>query len=149
MNDYQKLNAVLVAAVQHAAQGKGADRHAGTPHGPLDLDFEDQPMLAINRMVGPGFSLGQSMKKAQEASLLIAQGNYEKTRDELLGAINYLAGAIVLVDEYKAARDKQKAAAEAKAQARPVIPTRPAPTATEHRDLSSVLAAVDKELGPR
>jgi hypothetical protein len=69
--------------------GKGAERHAdGKP-------FDCQPMMEIGRMVGIGFTLGQAMKKAQEASRM----DNDAAKRELLGAINYLAGAYLLLEE--------------------------------------------------
>jgi len=46
-------------------------------------------------MVGPGYQLGQAMKKTQEASRL----PNDRARAELLGAINYLAAAYLLLEE--------------------------------------------------
>jgi hypothetical protein len=55
-------------------------------------------MLEIGRMVGHGFCLGQAIKKAQEASRM----EPDAAKRELLGAINYLAGAYLLLEEIKA-----------------------------------------------
>ena len=53
-------------------------------------------------MVGPSFCVGQAMKKGQEA-LRLPPG-----RDvaELLGAINYLAGAVIVLREADARREE-------------------------------------------
>jgi hypothetical protein len=86
---YASLERVLSLALEQAAEGKGADRHGnGNP-------FDVQPMMEIGRMVGMGFCLGQAMKKAQEASRM----DSEAAKRELLGAINYLAGAYLLLEE--------------------------------------------------
>jgi hypothetical protein len=86
---YLPLRYVLDLAHAQAALGKGAERHGnGKP-------FDRQPMLEIGRMVGPGFCFGQAMKKAQEASRM----EPEAAKREILGAINYLAGAYLLLDE--------------------------------------------------
>ena len=86
---YAPLERVLTLALQQASEGKGKDRHAnGKP-------FDRQPMLEIARMVGPGFCLGQAIKKAQESSRMPP----EAAKRELLGAINYLAGAYLLLEE--------------------------------------------------
>lgn len=92
--DYNKLYYVLDRAFHHAATGKGHERHArgATP-------FDKQPILEIGRMVGPGFNLGQAMKKAQEASGMIGRGETERATAELLGAINYLAAAVILIEK--------------------------------------------------
>ncbi len=91
LDDDRKLNLqdVLDLALDQALEGKGAERHGnGKP-------FDRQPMLEIGRMVGPGFCFGQAMKKTQEASRM----EPEAAKREILGAINYLAGAYLLLDE--------------------------------------------------
>jgi imidazoleglycerol phosphate dehydratase HisB len=82
---YDDLARVLGDAFDQAASGKGAQRHADA------RPFGQQPMAAICDMVGPGFALGQAMKKAQESTRLPPQA----ARAELLGAIVYLAGAVL------------------------------------------------------
>ena len=90
---YAPLREVLNRALEQAAHGKGADRHAnGQP-------FTDQPILAISRMVGPGFAIGQVMKKAQEASTMAGRGNPQNAVFELLGVIVYAAAAVILIEE--------------------------------------------------
>lgn len=90
---YAPLKAVLKMAYAQAASGKGRDRHAnGKP-------FLEQPIMEIGRMVGVGYQTGQAMKKAQEAGGMIQRGQYEAARAELLGAINYLAAAHILIGE--------------------------------------------------
>ena len=90
---YEPLERVLGDAYRQASQGKGKDRHAG------GKPFDRQPILEIGRMVGPGFGLGQAMKKAQEAATMFDRGNHVHARQELLGAINYLASVVILIDE--------------------------------------------------
>ena len=90
--EYLSLHQVLDLAIQQASSGKGKERHAN------DKPFDRQPMLEIGRMVGPGFCLGQAIKKAQEASRM----EPDAAQRELLGAINYLAGAYLLLEEMKA-----------------------------------------------
>ncbi|CUW39694.1 conserved protein of unknown function [Magnetospirillum sp. XM-1] len=86
---YESLQEVLAQAYAQAAHGKGKERHAsGEP-------FEAQPMMAITNMVGIGFPLGQACKKAQEAARMVAEGQPHRARAELLGAIVYLAGAVL------------------------------------------------------
>lgn len=88
---YEALVEVFAVAMEQAASGKGLDRHAnGQP-------FDRQPMIEISRMVGLGFPLGQVQKKAQEAALLAAAGDTVKAQAEILGAINYLAGAYIVL----------------------------------------------------
>lgn len=93
MTDYTALRTVLDAAFEQAATGKGKERHAS------DKAFERQPIMEIARMVGPGYQLGQAMKKSQEAFGMIQRGNSTAARAELLGAINYLAAAYLLTQE--------------------------------------------------
>ena len=82
---YECLAEVLRRAYDQASTGKGNDRHStGQP-------FDKQPILTIQGVVGSGFALGQAMKKMEEATRL------PPGRDlaELLGAINYIAGAYI------------------------------------------------------
>lgn len=90
---YKPLEDALGAAFRQASEGKGKDRHAG------GKPFDRQPIMEIGRMVGPGFGLGQAMKKSQEASRMIDRGNLMHARQEILGAINYLASVVILIDE--------------------------------------------------
>jgi hypothetical protein len=92
VDDYYSLRYVLKMALEQASVGKGKDRHAN------DKPFDRQPMMEIGRMVGPGFCLGQAIKKAQEASRM----EPDAAQRELLGAINYLAGAYLLLEEIEA-----------------------------------------------
>ena len=92
---YATLRAVLDAAYDQAANGKGKERHAN------DKPFHRQPIMEIARMVGPGYQLGQACKKAQEAFGMIQRGQPDRAQAELLGAINYLAAAYMLIEEAK------------------------------------------------
>lgn len=85
---YEPLAAILSQALDQAQNGKGHERHAqGQP-------FDQQPMQKLIDLYGPGFALGQAAKKSQESQRL----KYEPARAELLGAINYLAGAVIALD---------------------------------------------------
>ena len=87
---YESLRRVLDAAYEQAARGKGRERHA------LDgAGFDNQPMQRLIDAHGLGFATGQACKKAEEADGLRSQ---DAARRELLGAIVYLAGAIVWMD---------------------------------------------------
>lgn len=90
---YADLRAILDAAFDHAAVGKGKERHA------RDLPFGRQPMLETTRLVGPGFPLGQAIKKAGEAAGMIERGELAAAEAECLGAINYLAGCVAWLRE--------------------------------------------------
>ena len=96
---YRTLRTILDAAFAHAATGKGKERHA------RDLPFDEQPMMQTARWVGPGFPLGQAIKKAQEASGMIERGELDAAEAECLGAINYLAGAVAWMREQGKVRE--------------------------------------------
>lgn len=95
---YEPLAIVFDEALYQAQSGKGKERHAN------DRQFMDQPIMEIGRMVGPGFAIGQAIKKGQEAIRLSAISAQER---ELLGAINYLAAAILLIREQMATADPE------------------------------------------
>ena len=84
---YDSLAQVLKEALLQAAEGKGRERHAVG-----DTPFEEQPICFISRQVGIGFALGQAIKKAIESQRL----DTEAAVRELLGAINYLAAAVII-----------------------------------------------------
>ena len=86
---YISLRYVLELAVDQAANGKGKERHAnGEP-------FDQQKICKISRAVGIGFALGQALKKAEESVRL----DKEAALREILGAINYLAAAYIVLNE--------------------------------------------------
>ena len=88
-NGYNDLFVVLQQALWQAQDGKGSERHGnGQP-------FTEQPALTITRAVGIGFPLGQAMKKIQESQRM----DTDAAKRELLGAINYLAAAILFLDD--------------------------------------------------
>lgn len=85
---YDSLADVLSRAFDQAAGGKGHERHA------VDKPFDEQPMQGIQDLVGSGFALGQAIKKIQESQRLPAGRDVA----ELLGAINYIAGAVIHIE---------------------------------------------------
>jgi hypothetical protein len=87
---YEMLASVLRRAFHQAAAGKGAERHSsGEP-------FHEQPICAINRLHGSiDGALFQAAKKAHEARRM----PLDRAVAELLGAINYLAACVILVEE--------------------------------------------------
>jgi len=87
--EYASLWRVLSEAADQAAGGKGKERHAKDAE-----PFEDQKICEITRRVGIGYPLGQAIKKAVESTRLGDRGP-----DELLGAINYLAAAVIVMRE--------------------------------------------------
>jgi hypothetical protein len=86
---YEPLAEVLDQALWQAQYGKGKDRHAsGEP-------FVDQQIVKICEDLGsPQFAIGQARKKSRE-SLRLDHGH---ARRELLGAINYLAAAVIVLE---------------------------------------------------
>ena len=88
--NYQLLANVLLRAHAQASSGKGHDRHSSGE------EFEKQPICALNRLLGSvDGAIFQAAKKAHEARRLPR----ERAVAELLGAINYLAAAVILVEE--------------------------------------------------
>jgi hypothetical protein len=85
---YEKLADVLVLAYDQAASGKGHERHAkGQP-------FHEQVMQVGAAQFGVGALLFQAFKKSEEAQRLPKN----RAIAELLGAINYLAGAVIAIE---------------------------------------------------
>jgi len=91
---YGSLAGVLQHAHDHAARGKGHDRH-----GDDDTPFLEQPTMKITRMVGIGYPAGQIMKKADEATRMVGRAEYDAAVAEFLGIINYAAAAILALRE--------------------------------------------------
>lgn len=97
---YYSLAAVLERAFKQASEGKGKERHANS------LPFDQQPMQTIAGAHGVGFLTGQAAKKSQEALGL----PHERKIAELLGAINYLAGAVLFLESQRPAVNSGAAA---------------------------------------
>ena len=95
---YEKLDAVLSQAYTQAARGKGALRHACIE----GERFENQVILEGARRFGRGALLFQAYKKAEESQ----RRPYQGARAELLGAIVYLAAAVIRLDEEAAGQDR-------------------------------------------
>jgi hypothetical protein len=85
---YADLWQVLLDVYHQVSEGKGAERHGG------GQAFRDQPMQHLIKLYGEGFALGQAAKKMQEAQRM----EPEAARRELLGAMAYIAGAVVYRD---------------------------------------------------
>ena len=99
LGNYFSLKTVLREAIEQAESGKGKERHAeaGEP-------FERQIICEVARRVGLGYPLGQAVKKIYESQRL----GGVKGMDELLGAINYVAAAyIVMQERVKAEYEKE------------------------------------------
>lgn len=86
---YASLANVLERAYGQAAHGKGAERHA------CQRPFTEQPMQTISRLIGSHDGLlYQAMKKIQESKRM----DKDAAVRELLGAINYIAGAVIFLE---------------------------------------------------
>jgi len=93
--DYKPLACVLDAAYSQAAYGKGKARHAnGKP-------FINQPILALTRIYGLGYPMGQVSKKLEEAMGMLERGEFDAAMRECLGAIVYSAAACLYIEEKK------------------------------------------------
>lgn len=92
---YDDLAAVLLRAYDQAARGKGKERHAnGEP-------FSHQVMQDGARRFGVGSLLFQAFKKSEESQRL----PHDRAVAELLGAIVYLAGAVIAMERKAAGAD--------------------------------------------
>lgn len=89
--DYSRLREILDKAFDQAATGKGKERHENS------LAWHEQPILTIGHMTGPGFAVGQSIKKQGEALGMLERGQVDAALAEILGAIVYAAGAYELI----------------------------------------------------
>jgi hypothetical protein len=88
---YSSLKRVLDMAYDQASSGKGKERHANND------PFERQPICQIPRYQGSiDFVTGQAIKKCLEVTKLPTVD--DKVR-ELLGAINYIAAGIIVLQE--------------------------------------------------
>lgn len=85
---YEKLAGVLGRAFNQAAIGKGRERHAnGEP-------FHEQVMQTGAQRFGHSALLFQAFKKSEESQRL----PHDRAVAELLGAIVYLAGAVIAME---------------------------------------------------
>lgn len=88
VHGYEKLQDVLERAYLQAATGKGKERHAN------DEPFHEQVMQTGAQRFGHGALLFQAFKKSEESQRL----PLDRAVNELLGAINYLAGAVIALE---------------------------------------------------
>lgn len=91
ISGYETLASVLALALEQAQNGKGNERHqvGNTP-------FSKQPICELARFYGVGYNFGQAAKKAHETQQLTT---LKAKQAELLGAINYLAAAYIVLSE--------------------------------------------------
>lgn len=91
---YDELRRVFAQAVGQASHGKGKERHAheGEP-------FHEQQIVKLARWSGGiGGTVFQACKKALEATRLLDEGSAIRAKSELLGAMNYLAAAVLVIE---------------------------------------------------
>jgi hypothetical protein len=89
---YDSLYKVLLMAYNQASNGKGKERHAN------DEDFKEQKIVTLNKQIGSNHgAIFQACKKAQESARLPD----DRAIAELIGAINYLAAAVIILQEEK------------------------------------------------
>lgn len=90
-SSYSSLKRVLYMAYDQASSGKGKERHANND------TFESQPICQIPRYQGSiDFVTGQAIKKCLEVTKL---PTVDAKIRELLGAINYIAAGIIVLQE--------------------------------------------------
>lgn len=98
---YGQLARVMLRAYGQAAVGKGKERHA--QH---DEPFHKQVMQDGAKRFGTGALLFQAFKKSEESQRLPV----DRAVNELLGAMVYLAGAVICLEaaELKAKRKAER-----------------------------------------
>lgn len=96
---YESLATVYDSAIEQASEGKGKERHAedGEP-------YERQIICEVARRVGLGYPLGQAVKKIYESQRL----GGERGVAELLGALNYVAAAVIVAKEELEDEDEEE-----------------------------------------
>jgi hypothetical protein len=93
---YELLADVLDAALAQAQSGKGKERHAGEGEA-----FHEQQIVQLCEWMGSTQGdVFQAAKKAIESTRLPP----ERAKAELLGAINYLAAAVIVLDRQEERR---------------------------------------------
>lgn len=83
------LELIFEKAVEQATKGKGDERHGN------GKDFMKQPWVDLAKIHGTGFLTGQAHKKLMEAVSNREETSYLWYERELLGAMVYLAMALL------------------------------------------------------
>lgn len=118
---YDVLRRVLARAVEQASAGKGRERHAH------DEPFDQQKIVLLAKWSGgPAFDVGQACKKALESTRLPK----ERAVAELLGAINYLAAAVILLEAAPEPKPYAPMTDDEFAKVREEVTPKPRPTTT-------------------
>jgi hypothetical protein len=86
---FHPLELIFEQAVKQASEGKGSERHGSKN------DFLKQQWVTLAETHGVGFLTGQAQKKLTEAVTNKTADNFDWYERELLGAINYIAMAIL------------------------------------------------------
>ena len=93
-SQYQPLRDVLDRAFEQASSGKGKERHA------TNEPFEKQLICEISRRLHSfDGNIFQATKKMIESKRLFQMKEKDRAVNEILGAINYMAAAIILIEE--------------------------------------------------
>jgi hypothetical protein len=92
---YEKLAEVLQEALDQAQSGKGKERHANNE------PFEEQQICQGARKHGLGAMSYQVEKKINEARRLFDLFGPEEAKPDILGAINYAAAMLIVINEYE------------------------------------------------
>ena len=90
--NYYALRRILSLAYEQAAFGKGKERHANA------RPFDEQPIIDIGMVTGPGGTSFQAMKKITEALRMFERGDGHKAIFELCGAIVYCAATVLVIE---------------------------------------------------
>lgn len=93
---YERLFEVFREAHDQAAYGKGSVRHANS------LPFHEQRMQTISRSLGSPLGMAYQVEKKMKEGLQMEDP--DARRRELLGALNYLAGVVIFLDDQQGGR---------------------------------------------
>ena|SRR5688572_9970821 len=91
--EYTELAEVLDEALAQAQNGKGKERHAAAGE-----RFIDQQIVQLGEWMGAEGSTHGNVFQASKKALESTRLPRERARAELLGAINYLAAAVLILD---------------------------------------------------
>lgn len=101
-NKYDTLSRVLMDALEQASKGKGKERHA------TDESFEQQRICVMNRWLKGSPVAGALFQATKKCFETAGFDDPDRSIHELRGAINYIAAAIILLEEMKQAEESDK-----------------------------------------
>jgi hypothetical protein len=94
--NYKSLYNVFQEAYKQASEGKGKERHANNEH------YEQQKICTLNLQIGSNHGLiYQACKKSIESTRMTP----DRAKAEILGAINYLAAAIIVLERLESEKN--------------------------------------------